>query len=217
MRGLQRSITGVMFTDKASKEGVIQKAISLKHDFLKAGIIVFLFCLICGILTTFTRFGECASDSLKGFKYALFLKTSSLHRGDIVLIQNHSTRYKGDIAFAKRILGMPGDLLFRDKEGLCVTSLAQKDKPLELTPASSQAGVQSLEAKPRGIKSRRTKSLPLLDRTTNGSLLTPLRATIVPEGYVFVAGDHLRSFDSRYEEFGLVPLEKIWGKGVLTW
>jgi type IV secretory pathway protease TraF len=73
---------------------------------------------------------------------------------------------------------------------------------------------------------------PLLKQTKEGNPLTPLsiknipegRNTqgiipegIIPKGYVFVAGDNLNSFDSRYEEFGLVPVEKIWGKAVLWW
>lgn len=40
--------------------------------------------------------------------------------------------------------------------------------------------------------------------TREGKPLHPLKATIVPEGYVFVSADHPHSFDSRYEEFGLV-------------
>jgi signal peptidase I len=59
--------------------------------------------------------------------------------------------------------------------------------------------------------------LPLLKQTKDGNPLTPLSAPSVPQGYVFVGGDHPRSFDSRYEEFGLVPFSKIWGKGIATW
>lgn len=40
--------------------------------------------------------------------------------------------------------------------------------------------------------------------TQDGKILTPLKSRSIPEGYVFVSADHSRSFDSRYEEFGLV-------------
>lgn len=37
----------------------------------------------------------------------------------------------------------------------------------------------------------------------------------VPDGFVFVRGDNsATSHDSRYEDFGLVPIEEIWGKVV---
>ena len=61
------------------------------------------------------------------------------------------------------------------------------------------------------------RTLPLIEKTKEGYPLTPINHKIVPEGYLFVAGDHPRSIDSRYEEFGLVPVEKVWGKAVLTW
>lgn len=62
-----------------------------------------------------------------------------------------------------------------------------------------------------------TRTLPLLEKTKEGHPLTPITHNIVPEGYLFVAGDHPRSIDSRYEEFGLVAQEKVWGKAVITW
>lgn len=35
---------------------------------------------------------------------------------------------------------------------------------------------------------------------------------VIPDGYVFVAGDNSQtSYDSRYEEFGLVSEDMIWG------
>lgn len=37
----------------------------------------------------------------------------------------------------------------------------------------------------------------------------PIEAGIIPEGYCFMLGEHERSFDSRYFEFGLVPNECI--------
>ncbi len=34
----------------------------------------------------------------------------------------------------------------------------------------------------------------------------------VPEGYLFVCGDNKEnSFDSRYPEFGLIPISSVWG------
>ena len=42
--------------------------------------------------------------------------------------------------------------------------------------------------------------------------LTPISARKIPEGYVFVAGTHPDSLDSRYEEFGLIPVQDIQGK-----
>jgi type IV secretory pathway protease TraF len=62
-----------------------------------------------------------------------------------------------------------------------------------------------------------SRILPLIEKTMEGHPLTPIAHDVVPEGYLFVAGDHPRSIDSRYEEFGLVPVGKIWGKGAWSW
>jgi conjugal transfer pilin signal peptidase TrbI len=48
----------------------------------------------------------------------------------------------------------------------------------------------------------------------SGKTVNPLKVSIIPEGYVFVHAPHDRSFDSRYEEFGLVPISSILGAGV---
>ena len=40
-------------------------------------------------------------------------------------------------------------------------------------------------------------------------LLSPIQEKIVPEGFVFAAGTHPNSFDSRYENFGLVPISEV--------
>lgn len=39
--------------------------------------------------------------------------------------------------------------------------------------------------------------------------LTPIKKNKVPAGYVSVFGTHPESYDSRYEEFGLIKLETI--------
>ena len=57
----------------------------------------------------------------------------------------------------------------------------------------------------------------LLNVARNGLPLTPIAQGAVPMGYIFVVGDHERSFDSRYQEFGLVKQSEVWGKGALLW
>lgn len=52
----------------------------------------------------------------------------------------------------------------------------------------------------------------LLAQTTQCLKLTPVKTYKVPDGSVFVVGDHSRSFDSRYQEFGLVQAAHIKGR-----
>lgn len=150
------------------------------------------FCLILGALATFTRFDVCLTKSLDEVNYILTLKRAfpfqrPIVRGDIVSIIGHTPQYGGLVPgkhiFAKRVLGLPGDLIVRKKNSLRVGS----------------------------------QILPLLTETYEGQPLTPLDHNVVPEGSLFVAGSHPRSFDSRYEEFGLVKEKNIWGKGLLIW
>lgn len=51
-------------------------------------------------------------------------------------------------------------------------------------------------------------------QTIDGKPLHKIKERLVPHGYVFVAATNPRSFDSRYEEFGLVPVSKIIGKAL---
>ena len=39
--------------------------------------------------------------------------------------------------------------------------------------------------------------------------LSPIKYSSIPEGFVFVAGTHSESCDSRYEEFGLILISSI--------
>lgn len=49
-------------------------------------------------------------------------------------------------------------------------------------------------------------------KSQDGRILTPLQPGIIPKGKVFVAGSHERSFDSRYEELGLIPEHVLRGR-----
>jgi conjugal transfer pilin signal peptidase TrbI len=47
-----------------------------------------------------------------------------------------------------------------------------------------------------------------------GKTVTAIQAGIIPPNFVFAYGSHERSFDSRYAEFGLIPVGVIKGVGV---
>ena len=53
--------------------------------------------------------------------------------------------------------------------------------------------------------------------TKSGKPLNKLSITTVPTGYMFVSADSKDSFDSRYEEFGLVKDEHIIGRSFPIW
>jgi signal peptidase I len=154
----------------------------------------------------------------KAIRYILFLKTCSngfigtlpIKRGDIVSIQGYEPAHVGKKSLAKRVLGLPGDLIFKDKKEITIVSKILVSKIL--VPRTYES--KNHMSKGDMPMSSEPVILPLLEKTSEGKPLTPLLATSVPEGYVFVAGDNPNSFDSRYEEFGLVPREKIWGKAI---
>ncbi len=46
---------------------------------------------------------------------------------------------------------------------------------------------------------------------SDGTILNPIKPQIIPTGYVFLSGEHPKSFDSRYQELGLVPALSLQG------
>lgn len=193
----------------------------MKQKYLKYVIGLSAFSFICWGVLFFTQFHENISNSLEGARYILFLKMCSnefignptIKRGDIVSIQGYEPNYVGKRPFAKRVLGFPGDLILKDKNKVTIVPKTRVSKTLVPKALASQ-DLMSKAIMPMTFE---PVALPLLERTSEGKPLTPISAASVPEGYVFVAGDNPNSFDSRYEEFGLVPIEKIWGKAVFTW
>ena len=155
----------------------------------KAAIGIGIFSIILAVIGTCTQLLENVSESLDDVRYLLIFKTTKIKRGDIVSIRGHSPQYVGEHIFTKRVIGLPGDYIIQDKTNLTL---------------KAQNGAFAI-------------TFPLLTQSKEGHLLTPLSLEVVPQGYVFVTGDHLRSFDSRYEEFGLVKKEKIYGKALLKW
>ena len=195
-----------------------------KHWSYLLGIGTF-FMIGWGIIS-FTQFRENVSNSLEGVHYILFLKTYhskspeeiSLKRGDIVSIQGFEPAYVGEKHLTKRVLGLPGDLILKDETHIKIASINSQFEthaPKECMPKAFVGWhIGNGMRLPETYKSQ---TLPLQEKTSDGKPLTPISATSISEGYVFVAGDHPNSFDSRYEEFGLVPIEKVWGKAILWW
>jgi signal peptidase I len=165
----------------------------MKQRLLKFSLCLGMLILLCWGIASQTKLGKCVSESLDGIHYALFLKSSSFKRGDIIFIPDYQVQYAGEKSLAKRIFGLPGDRISKDSEGIKITSQSSDFKTTD------------------------SKHLSLLEKTSKGELLTPLVIQVIPQGYVFVGGDNPKSFDSRYEEFGLVPLDKVWGKAAFTW
>lgn len=54
-------------------------------------------------------------------------------------------------------------------------------------------------------------------QNSQGYPLTPLNVSTIPAGFVFVAGLHAGSLDSRYAEFGLVEKRHILGRVYGLW
>lgn len=177
----------------------------MKLSFPQLGVGLCALTLILTVVVSQTRLGECVSESLEGTRYILFFKNAALKRGDIVSIEGHPVKYVGEKLLAKRILGLPGDRIIRDYNGIRIEAQFLESK-------TGKDHTKILEPEPL-----ESKTLALLKTTREGNSLTPISIQIVPENYVFVAGDNPHSFDSRYEEFGLVSYEKIWGKAICVW
>ncbi len=161
----------------------------MRSQIKKAAIGIGIFSIILCSFAIYTQLLENVSESLDDVRYLLILKTTKIKRGDIVSIQGHTPQYAGEHIFTKRVVGLPGDQIIRNKTHLTL---------------KAQNGAFAI-------------TFPLLTQSKEGHPLTPLSLEVVPQGHVFVTGDHLRSFDSRYEEFGLVKKEKIYGKALLKW
>ena len=59
--------------------------------------------------------------------------------------------------------------------------------------------------------------LKLKEKTKANKKLTPIVAQTIPQQYFFVIANHNDSFDSRYQEFGLVRKDYIEGKVYPIW
>lgn len=112
----------------------------------------------------------------------LKLKQMSPQKGGYTCFE--SPWYGGNVV--KKIVGVAGDSIVYDLEGNLWVKTLWVDQRLKV-------GTHKKKAK-------------------DGRSLTPIKPGIIPEGMVFVMGDHERSFDSRYEEMGLIPVHALQGR-----
>lgn len=119
--------------------------------------------------------------------FFLHLKNVKTHRGHYTCF--HSPWYGRSVI--KQVIGMEGDRLSYDKDQNLHVDI--------LDINSLWLGRQFLIGKPK-------------NQSIDGRVLTPIKPGIIPKGMVFVCGDHERSFDSRYEELGLIPEKYLQGR-----
>ena len=148
----------------------------------------------CGFLVTLAVISQISNhlslvysrtDSLP-YRLFLNLKQVTPKRGQYTWFE--SPWYGGRVI--KKVIGTAGDSLFYDKQGnLWIARLNIR--------APSQNALLKI-GKPK-------------TESKDGRVLTPIKPGTIPEGKVFVSGNHERSFDSRYEELGLIPEKDLQG------
>lgn len=138
--------------------------------------------LILGFVLSQTHLTINHSPSL-GYKAFLCFKGLTPKRGDFVSIEGHPTAYFEGLHYTKHLEGLPG-------ENIRIGETHDHESLMFVGDHFTGA---------------------LRTTTRDGKPLHPLKATTIPEGYVFVSADNPKSFDSRYEEFGLVKETCITG------
>lgn len=147
-----------------------------------------------------------------GAKFPFFKKAGevrNLKRGDVVLF---SYSRDPDTKFIKRVLGLPGDKIeYKDRE-LIINGEALKYRSMDSSLYTSVNSSEDLDFYTETTKNG-TGYTVIYSKDHKPEDLGPI---VVPEGEVFLLGDHRdNSDDSRY--WGMVPNKNLDGKVVLVW
>lgn len=185
----------------------------LKKQWVK-GFCVFL--LVFGVIWQASNYVSLVYSRTNSLPYSLFLNLKQVkpERGQYTCFE--CPWYGGRVI--KKIVGMGGDILFYDDKGDLWIETVSRDEPLGVaTLRDASPRVATLrDASPRiDHYSTRVDFLKIgkhKERSKDGRLLTPIKAGVIPQGKVFVVGDHERSFDSRYEELGLISEKVLQGR-----
>ncbi len=147
------------------------------------------FLLVFGVIAQISNHVGLVYSNTNSLPYHFFLQLKNVKplRGHYTCL--YSPWYGGRVI--KQVVGMEGDSLSYDPSGA-----------LQL----DALGVNSLWIG-RQLKIGKPKK-----RSKDGRILTPIKPGGIPKGMVFVSGNHERSFDSRYEELGLIPARDLQGR-----
>lgn len=152
------------------------------------------------------------------FMYGLFLPFSDEavftwdkpDIGDVIIIKSPAD----NIDIVKRVVGLPGDTVQVQRNRVLRNG---KSLGRRVTGPCPSAKVEPRSGKPSCVWTReRNGSASYLTSQDPHSFQTSTAAVKVPEGYIYVLGDHRdHSNDSRF--FGPVPINRIKGKSLLVY
>lgn len=133
-----------------------------------------------------------ATDSLPQH-YFIQLPKLTPQKGDLTIFYNHWLQGK----IIKRIIGVAGDQVHSDAKGYLWVNQQKVGWVYERTQI--------------GNKSSESDGINDAAQVTAGTL-TRIKDQVIPKGKVFLHSPHPQSFDSRYQEVGLVRVEDLEGK-----
>jgi signal peptidase I len=170
------------------------KEISELFVFLsKSQLFIFIISLVLFIEFAFIKFNFRLSINMSdSLPFRAFLidgrkeKIVSMKRGDYIQFYNKNTKYYRGEKFTKMLLAKEGDIL----------EIEQFEKPIENMQAIIKFWGAVLQVK---------------DYTSLGTKLHLNNTMVIPKNKLFVIGLHNDSFDSRYQEFGLIDEEEVIG------
>jgi signal peptidase I len=134
--------------------------------------------------------------------------------GDVVIVQSPAD----EVAIVKRVIGVPGDrieiredVVYRNGEAL---PLRESEDCIE---GETSEELLDCEVVPEHISERDWRTSRSPDRHLR--MFEHMEAQVVPEGHVFVLGDHRdHSNDSRNPRVGMIPIGRVKGRALsLYW
>jgi conjugal transfer pilin signal peptidase TrbI len=161
-----------------------------KKDNVKKALWSFAITFACfGVFAENVHFIKSYTDSLPEH-YFIQLPRVAPKKGDLTIMYNGW--YQGRII--KRIIGEAGDQITSDQGNVWINGvkIGRAYQRTEFAKQSTNAN----------------------DNNHHGAsiTLTPIKSQVIPHGQVFLYAPHPKSFDSRYEEVGLVKLSDLEGK-----
>ena len=143
-----------------------------------------------------------------------FIGGNEPQRGDIVVFQNEKG---GQMYYIKRVVGMPGDALFVDRQGVVfINGKAQKETEIQDT-APFQEILDTYDRYSLAFFTTNTGQYRhIIQKNRDNPYRLEYNEIDIPEGHYFVMGDNRDfSHDSRF--WGLLKKESIEGKAVIVW